>query len=106
MIAALLFCLAPTAIDGDTVRCGTGPASVRLFGVEAPERADPAGPASTAGLGALAAGGLVCEVKGASYSRVVALCRNAAGADVGKAQMDAGRAVEWCAYSRNHYGTC
>jgi micrococcal nuclease len=35
MIAALFLCLAPVAVDGDTLRCGGD--LVRLIGIDAPE---------------------------------------------------------------------
>ena len=35
MIAALFLCLAPVAVDGDTLRCGGE--LVRLIGIDAPE---------------------------------------------------------------------
>lgn len=104
MIAALLLCLAPVVVDGDTVRCGT--TKVRIFGVQAPERGSAGYSEAGKALAGLVGGGLVCEPKGTSFDRIVALCRNAGGIDVGKAQMDAGHAVEWCRYSANAYGTC
>lgn len=111
-LGALLICLAPVAYDGDTVKCGTGPTRIRLFAVSAPEKGQPGDPASTANLNRLVAGGLICDPPGASYNRIVGVCRNAAGVDVGKAQIEAGHATEWCAYSvskahpNGFYGGC
>lgn len=103
--AAILICLAPVAHDGDTVKCG-GKQGVRLFGIEAPETGQPGDPASKANVQKLSVGGLICRPTGTSYSRVVAQCFNAAGVDIGRAQLDGGFATEWCLYSRNYYGRC
>ena len=63
-------------------------------------------PQSTAALQASVAGGVICEIKGASFNRTVAICTNAAGTDVGLAQLSGGFATEWCSYSKNYYRTC
>lgn len=104
--AALLICLAPVAYDGDTVKCGNTRTSIRVFGIQAPEKGQAGDPASTANLQAEVQGGLICEPNGTSYSRVVALCTNAQGVDIGLGQLGGGFAVEWCAYSKNYYRTC
>jgi len=104
--AAILICLAPVAYDGDTVRCGTSPARVRLYGVQAPEIGQPGATGAKAALQVAAAGGLICDPRGTNYSRIVALCRNAAGVDVAQQLLTAGHVTEWCAYSRNYYRTC
>lgn len=104
-LAALLICLAPVAYDGDTLKCAGGQ-SVRLFGIQAPEKRQAGDPESTASLQALITGGVVCESRGASWSRIVARCFNASSTDIAKAQLDAAHASEWCEYSRNFYGTC
>lgn len=112
MIAALFICLAPTAYDGDTIRCGNTQTRIRLFAISAPELSDPGGPESKAALAPLLAGGVECEIKGASYSRLVAVCENSSGQDVGHVQMQTGHATEWCSYSvskaypTGFYGTC
>lgn len=110
--AALLICLAPAQVDGDTIRCGPGPARIRLFGIQAPERGEPGYAESGANLARHISGGLVCTTVGASYNRIVAQCFNAAGQDVGRMQLDGGFAVEWCSYSVSRaypnglYGRC
>jgi endonuclease YncB( thermonuclease family) len=107
MILTFLFvCLSPVAIDGDTLRCAVSEQRVRLFGVDTPERGSPNYAEATRALQARIAGGLMCEPKGTSYNRIVALCRNASGEDVGERQLRDGWAIEACAYSRNLYGTC
>ena len=104
--AALLLCLAPVATDGDTLRCGASGASVRIFGIQAPERGQAGWVESMNNLALRSVGGVVCEPRGTNFSRIVGLCRNARGEDVGKAQLDGSFAKEWGSYSRNYYKTC
>lgn len=104
--AMFISCLAPTAVDGDTVRCDKNPVTVRIFGVNAPERGKPGYAESKAHLQAIIQGGLVCNPKGTSYGRVVAMCYNGNLIDVGLLQLANSHVVEWCAYSKNQYGTC
>ncbi len=106
IIGALLICLAPVPIDGDTVRCaGPTKQAVRLFGVFSDDYT-PADTTAKAALGPLGEGGLMCEPRGASYNRIVAVCYNGAGVDIGGDLIKRGLATEWCSYSRNFYGTC
>lgn len=106
ILAALFTCTQPGVIDGDTWRCADG-ARVRAWGIDAPERYTPAGPASTAALARLITGKtLTREPRGKSYNRTVALCRLPNGTDIGGEMIRQGRAVEWCSYSRNFYGDC
>ena len=104
--AAILICLAPISLDGDTLKCGASQARVRLYAVNAPETGTAGAGEAKAALQAAVVGGLMCEPRGASYNRVVAVCRNAAGVDVGQAMLTAKHVLETCAYSRNYYGTC
>lgn len=105
--AALLICLAPTAIDGDTLRCGVSDHRIRLFGVDTPERGQRGYSTATKSLQSLIAETtLICRRKGLSYGRIVATCRNRKGLDLGREQLRRGHAKEVCSYSRNLYGTC
>lgn len=106
LTAALLICLTPVVYDGDTVRCSNSKTSIRLFGIQAPEIGTAGALDSRVWLHGKVSGGLVCEPRGTNYSRVVAICFNAAGEDVGAAQISAGHAKEWCSYSSNYYKTC
>lgn len=103
---AILVCLNPSAIDGDTVKCSWSNERVRIFGIQAPEAGTSGSPASTANMQKLSMGGLYCEIKGASYNRLVAQCYNYLGQDVGLQQLQGHYATEWCYYSKNIYGTC
>lgn len=110
--AAILICLAPVAYDGDTVRCGTSPTRIRLFAIQAPERGEPGAEEAKAALQATVNGGLICSPPSASYNRIVGLCSNYLGKDVGRALLDAKVVTEWCRYSvtkatpAGYYGTC
>jgi len=105
LTAAILICLSPFPIDGDTIVCGASRTSIRLFGVNSVDRT-PLDAKAKARLGPLTAGGVICVPKGTSYSRIVAVCTNHVGTDIGKALITEGLATEWCAYSRNYYGNC
>ncbi len=104
--AAILICLAPVPSDGDTMACNRSTTRVRLFGVNAPETGTAGAVEARAALQAVSAGGLICEPRGTSYTRIVATCTNAAGEDIGRLLLNTGHVVEVCAYSRNVYGTC
>lgn len=107
LTAALLWCLAPVAYDGDTVRCGDSWTRVRIWGVNAVEKGEPGWEAARDALQHRVAGGIVCEPRGTSYSRIVGLCYDATSRDVGMELLQVDKTVtEWCSYSRNYYGTC
>ena len=105
ILTSLLICLAPVAIDGDTVKCGDG-TSLRIWGVNAPEKKQPGSVAATESLAVLTVGGLVCQPKGASFSRIVAQCFNGAGKDVARVQLERGHGKEVCGFSKGFYGGC
>jgi endonuclease YncB( thermonuclease family) len=109
LTAALLICLAPVAIDGDTVRCGNNLAwtRVRVWGVQAPETGMLGAAEAKAALQRRVNGGIMCEPKGTSYTRIVGLCYDGTGRDVALELLKVDHVVtEWCSYSRNYYGTC
>jgi endonuclease YncB( thermonuclease family) len=107
IMSAILICLSPTAYDGDTIRCGDSVTRVRLFGVNAVEVGQPGWMKARDALQKRIAGGLMCEPQGASYARTVAICYEATGRDVGLEVLKVDHVVtEWCAYSKNFYGTC
>jgi micrococcal nuclease len=101
-LAAAFLCLHPGAVDGDTLRCGDG-TRVRIWGIQAPERHHPEGPASTRALSRLIAGKvLTCQPRGKSYDRVVALC-TVDGRDVAAEMVRQGQAADWPRYSGGLY---
>lgn len=110
--AAVLICLMPTPSDGDSARCGASQTTIRLFGVNAPETGTPGAGEAKAAFQAYSSGGLTCEPRGTSYSRIVAICSNSKGEDVGRLLLDAGLVKEVCSYSvsrqypQGYYRTC
>lgn len=107
VFGALLICLAPVATDGDTVRCGAGKdeARIRMWGVQHVDGTH-VEPARLA-LQRQVEGGIVCEPRGTSYSRIVGLCYNGTDRDVSRQLLEVEQTVqEWCTYSRGYYGTC
>lgn len=107
LFGALLICLAPVATDGDGFRCGGGKdqVRVRLFGVDHPDGTNVV--AAMEAVTRQTTGGVICEPRGASYNRIVAICYNGTDRDVGRQLLEVDRTVvEWCAYSKNYYGTC
>lgn len=105
LAAAVTFvCINPGIIDGDTVACQWGP-HVRIWGIQAPERSDPGGPASTRALAQIINGNsLVCEKRGKSYNRVVAQCFiGATDVDPAAEMVRQGQAVDWQKYSHGAY---
>lgn len=101
-LSALFLCLAPAAVDGDTLRC-EGVGLVRLIGIDAPELpghcrpgrvCTPGDPrASRASLARLVRAPVTCEAAGRDgYGRVLARCSTPAG-DLSCAMIAAGQAV-------------
>lgn len=99
---AMILCHSPGITDGDTFRCDGG-VRIRLWGVNAPERNAPGGPAATRALAAITRSkAVVCQRKGKSYDRIVAQCwvgrRDVAGDLVRQ-----GHAVDWPKFSKGYY---
>ncbi len=94
----------PTSVyDGDTFRFGA--IRVRLWGVDAPEKATRFGPAARDQLLQLIAGRPIrCRDTGKrTYDRIVAQCWNWRGVDLSAAMVRAGYAVDWRSYSNGRY---
>ena len=85
--------------DGDTIAIDGE--RIRLFGIDAPERAQPGGSEATTTLRRLigAATPRCQRVDTDRYGRTVALCA-VGGADLSLAMVRAGWAVAWCYYLR------
>lgn len=98
--------------DGDTIVLGA--TRVRLWGIDAPEAAQPCrdashaiymcGEVATAHLRTLIAGKPVAcsQVDTDRYGRTVATC-SVAGQDIGRAMVSAGHAVDYARYSHGAY---
>lgn len=94
-------CPNPGVIDGDTLACPGY--RLRLWGIQAPERYDPAGPASTQTLARIVKGKtLVCIKRGMSWSRVVGQCW-IGKTDVSAEMVRQGQAVDWPKFSKGAY---
>lgn len=102
ILAAALICTSPGPIDGDTWTCAEG-YRVRAWGINAPEKHEPAGPAATRALSRIITGKtLTCEPKGKSYNRTVARCF-IGKLDVAGEMVRQGHAVDWPKFSGGEY---
>jgi endonuclease YncB( thermonuclease family) len=99
---SLILCASPGITDGDTFRCD-GNLKIRLWGVDSPERATPAGPAATRALADITYGEtLVCKRRGKSYDRIVAQCW-IGNRDVAAEMVRRGQAVDMPKFSKGLY---
>lgn len=105
--AALCLLIGATAIDGDTLRSKPGP-NIRIWGIDAPERDDAAGPAATAAMVELIAGQeLACTpVDQDRFGRTVARCELPDGRDLACEMVRLGQARDWPRFSGGAYAAC
>ena len=97
----------PWVEDGDTFH-GAGQ-TIRLWGIDAPERGAPPGDTATDFLAALLEKGvpLTCwRVETDHYGRTVARCETARGEDLACELVRLGVAQDWPRYSRGFYADC
>ena len=82
--------------------------SIRLWGLDAPERDHAGGSKATAALTALILNQILsCRVKDIDrYDRIVGQCFLPDGRDVAAVLIQAGVAKEFCRYSDGYYRTC
>ena len=94
--------------DGDTFRLMGVERAIRVWGLDAPERKEPAGPAATAAMRDLITNQtLTCEIKYIDrYDRFVGQCFLPDGRDIAAEMIRLGVATEYCRYSGGYYGTC
>ena len=95
-------------VDGDTFKLSGQSQSIRVWGLDAPERNKAGGSAATAALNALISGQtLSCAVVDIDrYQRLVGQCFLPDGRDITAAMIMTGTATEYCRYSKGYYGTC
>ena len=95
-------------VDGDTFWLDTSGVSIRVWGLDAPERGTPGGAEATAALAQLIAGErLTCRERDIDrYGRIVGQCFLADGSDITAALIASGTSTEYCRYSDGFYGTC
>ena len=95
-------------VDGDTFKLSGQAQSIRVWGLDAPERNQAGGSAATAALNALISGQtLSCVVVDIDrYQRLVGQCFLPDGRDITAAMIMTGTATEYCRYSKGYYGTC
>ena len=95
-------------VDGDTFKLSGQSQSIRVWGLDAPERNKVGGSAATAALNALISGQtLSCVVVDIDrYQRLVGQCFLPDGRDITAAMIMTGTATEYCRYSKGYYGTC
>ena len=95
-------------VDGDTFKLSGQSQSIRVWGLDAPERNKAGGSAATAALKALISGQtLSCVVVDIDrYQRLVGQCFLPDGRDITAAMIMTGTATEYCRYSKGYYGTC
>jgi endonuclease YncB( thermonuclease family) len=95
-------------IDGDTFRLQDLEPSIRIWGLDAPERGQPGGAEATNMLQDLITGQtLTCRIRDIDrYDRIVAQCFLSDGQDIAAEMIEARVAREYCRYSGGYYGTC
>ena len=105
-LALILTLAGAIAIDGDTYKLNGQ--IYRIWGINAPERSDPAGPDATAALRSLIAGQtLTCDVVDTDrYRRQVVRCTLPDGRDPACEMVRLGLAEDWARYSGGYYRGC
>ena len=95
-------------VDGDTFKLQGQTRSIRIWGLDAPERDMAGGPAATAALRQLISGEtLRCVIHDIDrYRRFVGQCFLPDGRDIAAEMIATGRSSEYCRYSKGYYGTC
>ena len=93
--------------DGDTFQILGHEYSIRLWGIDAPERGGETGQDARTFMQDLIQGRvLTCEKKAVDkYRRTVARCY-LGKRDISKLVLDAGHGVEKCSFTSNAYGSC
>ncbi len=92
-------------IDGDTFEMTGAGVSIRVWGLDAPERNEAGGAQATEALARIASGQrLSCEKMDTDkYGRIVGRCRLANGEDIAALMIESGAAREYLRYSGGYY---
>lgn len=95
-------------VDGDTFRMRNASVRIRIWGLDAGETGTAQGARATKALERLIAGRtLTCLVRDIDrFGRIVGQCVLPDGRDIAAVMIATGAAMEFCRYSRNHYGSC
>jgi len=95
-------------VDGDTFKFEGLAPSIRIWGLDAPERGETGGSQATRTLKTLIAQKtLSCSIRDIDkYKRIVGQCWLPNGNDIASEMIVRGAASEYCYFSNNHYGTC
>lgn len=95
-------------VDGDTFRMRNASVRIRIWGLDAEETGTTQGARATQALERLIAGRtLTCLVRDIDrFGRIVGQCVLPDGRDIAAVMIATGAAMEFCRYSRNHYGSC
>lgn len=95
-------------VDGDTFRMRNASVRIRIWGLDAEETGTAQGVRATQALEQLIEGRtLTCFVRDIDrFGRIVGQCVLPDGRDIAAVMIASGAAMEFCRYSRNHYGSC
>jgi endonuclease YncB( thermonuclease family) len=95
-------------VDGDTFRMRNASVRIRIWGLDAEETGTAQGARATQALQRLIEGRTpTCLVRDIDrFGRIVGQCALPDGRDIAAVMIATGAAMEFCRYSRNHYGSC
>lgn len=95
-------------VDGDTFWMRNASVRIRIWGLDAEETGTAQGARAAQALDRLIAGHtLTCLVRDIDrFGRIVGQCVLPDGRDIAAVMIATGAAMEFCRYSRNHYGSC